>query len=302
MRPSLPKESYFEAALFYREKSGEMQDAARDFFLRQGIAEEELVFFDLLKRMKCGFYTRAWSRVKKTESNFIREREKRGAGLKGFRFKARLLGRKDWLDKWKLHYHIMPLGKRFTLVPLWEKKHYRPAGQRQALFLDPESAFGTGTHETTRLAAALMEGLSGKFKKVLDLGTGTGILSVAAVKLGAEKITALDCHAPSVATARLNFALNDCAASASGHFYEQALEKFRGREKVDLIAANIHSEVLIQNRERMLAWLRSGKYLIVSGILKKEFAAFAERFKAPRLRCLKKAAGRKWAAALYQKV
>lgn len=305
MRRRLPKESYFETELFYRDRSEIMREAVRDFFLSQGISENELVFCDLLKRMKCGFFTRSLSRVKKVERNFLRARKDRaaaGAVFKSARLKTRLLGRKDWLDKWKLHYHTMPLGKRFTLVPLWEKKTYQQRGKRQPLFLNPESAFGTGTHETTRLSVNLMEDRAGKFKSFLDLGTGTGILSVAAAKLGAEKITALDCHAPSVATARLNFALNNCQDQADGHFYEQDLEKFRCRSRTDLIAANILSEVLIRNREKMTAWLSPGKYLIVSGILRKEFPAFAEKFRSPRLRCLKKTAGRKWAAALYQKI
>src|SRR6185436_12087771 len=115
----------------------------------------------------------------------------------------------DWAEAWKVNFHPLRLGRRLMIVPAWLNPPLEP--EDIPIRIDPGMAFGTGTHPTTQLCLAAIEKHLRPGQAVLDLGTGSGILSVAAAKLGAGPILALDIDAEAVRVARENTALNGVA-------------------------------------------------------------------------------------------
>ncbi len=214
------------------------------------------------------------------------------AGLKAG---VRRLGKRDWLLRWQDYFHAMPLGRRFTVVPVWERKN---SAARTAIYLDPCGAFGSGAHETTRLMVAMMETLAGRFKSFLDIGTGTGILAVVARKLGAATVTGLDLDGPSVSAAKKNFRQNN---EAGGHFVCADILAFKRRVFYDLVAANFISADLIRCRRAIVAHVEKGGWLLVSGISLKNLPGFLRDFRPPSFHRVRILRSRSWAAVLYQR-
>ncbi len=237
-------------------------------------------------------YTRSKKKVAQ-----VRERY-RALGVKPFALKIKSLRKRDWFDKWKRDYHIKPLGAKFMIVPAWEKNKFKP-GRRKPLFLEPGSAFGSGYHETTRLMTRLLETLPRKPWSFLDVGCGTGILSVAAAKLGASKIVGFDNDRPSALVAAKNFRSNGCKG---GTFFCAQLKSLKVRETFDVVGANLLSRVLLELRRELFARVRPGGRLFVSGIAVQNFPSFKKGFRMAGLRCVKILRGRRWVAAHYLRV
>jgi ribosomal protein L11 methyltransferase len=213
---------------------------------------------------------------------------------------VRSLEEEDWANAWKQHYSILRIGKRSVIVPSWLEYEAQP--DDVVLHLDPGMAFGTGLHPTTQMCLALLEDRTTANQRVLDLGTGSGILAVAAAKLGAGPILALDNDPIAVAAAQENIERNGVAAivtaaegslgaagNAMGHwlsgdFGEGRGQKIENREQpaeslehgnskfsvlssFDLIVANLIAKVLILLANDIAAALAPGGTLISSGII-----------------------------------
>ena len=215
----------------------------------------------------------------------------------GISFASRGLKKKDWLFKWNEYFHIQPLGKKFVIVPMWERKKY-PQGLKgkRAIYIDPRGDFGSGTHATTRLVVLLMEELEGRFRDFFDIGTGTGILSLAAAKLGAKSVSGIDLHAHSVQTARLNLRAN----RVSGRIFRRNIRSYR-EKNFDLVCANLLSRTLLENKKKILGLVSPEKWLIVSGIGRQHLKNFRKNFKDGRFRCLKILQRNGWGALLYRR-
>ncbi len=169
----------------------------------------------------------------------------------------------DWANEWKKYFKPLRVG-RFLVKPTWEP--YEKTGDELIIELDPGMAFGTGTHETTRLCMERLEhfakGLSGA--SVLDVGCGSGILSIAAAKLGA-RVTAIDLDPVCVASAKENAARNGLSGAIDvrlGNLLDG------GYEETDLIVANIISDVIIAMAPAAARALKLGGVFISSGITK----------------------------------
>lgn len=283
-------DTYFEVSLSGKE-SPSAEENARRFFLSKKIPARQLARSGLVGRFRMSYYART-----RADGEILRRAFER-LPVKGLRFSLRRLGPRDWRDRWQKYFHVRNLGNRFTVVP-WREKMKFKRGRRIPLYLDPEGAFGTGFHETTRLTLGLMERLAGRFDTFLDLGTGTGILGVAAGRLGARGIQAVEKHGPSLKTARKNFRLNGIRADRC--FYG-GLEKFRAGRRFDLVCANLISSTLLAHRARISGWVKKGKYLAVSGLLRKEKERFLDLFARGTLRLLEERAGRKWTAFLFRR-
>lgn len=132
----------------------------------------------------------------------------------------------DWADSWKKYYKPIKTGKRIVIVPLWEK--YEPCDGEICVLMDPGMAFGTGTHETTRLCANLLETYLHPGDKMLDVGCGSGILAICAAKLGAESCFACDIDPNAVRVARENIEINKTPMSEPKfQIFSPAPKKFR---------------------------------------------------------------------------
>ena len=117
------------------------------------------------------------------------------------------LAEEDWANAWKRFYHPTHLGKRLVVCPSWEE--YTPTPEELVMTLDPGMAFGSGTHHTTRLCCELLEQLPVEHTRILDMGTGSGILSIAALMLGAQEAVGVDIDKVAVRTAAENAEVND---------------------------------------------------------------------------------------------
>ncbi len=169
-----------------------------------------------------------------------------------------------WAETWKEHFKPSRLGRRITVKPSWET--YASSPGEVVLTIDPGQAFGTGTHETTKMCLRFIEDVfedPGPPRTVLDLGTGTGILGIAAAMLGAERVLGIDVDPKAVETAAENGRVNGVA----GRFESAVTPLARIEETFDLVVANVLAEILADLKAEVGARCAPGGALVLSGIL-----------------------------------
>ena len=169
----------------------------------------------------------------------------------------------DWAESWKQYYKPVPLG-RITVVPAWEK--YEAKEGEVIVRMDPGMAFGTGTHETTRLVIRLMQDELKGGERLLDVGTGSGILSICASKLGAKSCNAYDIDPVAVKVARDNALADGCENITVGvSDLLKGVDLSKG--KYDFCVANIVADIIIRMLPDVKDYVKSGAPLILSGII-----------------------------------
>ncbi|HEY5594315.1 MAG TPA: 50S ribosomal protein L11 methyltransferase [Nitrospiria bacterium] len=186
--------------------------------------------------------------------------------------RTRELTEEDWTEQWKKGYTIRKIGRRLVIVPSW--KDYSPQPEEVVVTMDPGMAFGTGLHPTTRLCLIALEKYLKRGQRVLDVGTGSGILAIAAVKLGADSVNALDIESTAIEVAGRNVAENGVTDRVA--LYAGTLKEIG--EKIppaDLIVVNILAYTIIKMLPDLKAKLLPGGHIINSGILK-EYAPDVE--------------------------
>lgn len=175
----------------------------------------------------------------------------------------------DWAEEWKRFFHVLRAGEHMVVKPSWEP--FEALDGDVVVELDPGSAFGTGQHETTRLCLAALERTVAPGVEVLDLGAGSGILAIAAAKLGARRVVALDIDAETVPVAAENAQLNgveaqiEAAAGSVGADWPSTVEAPAGG--FDVVVANISSTVLVRLMLDIVERLRPGGRLLASGFI-----------------------------------
>ena len=175
-------------------------------------------------------------------------------------FDHTLIPEEDWNESWKKNFQPIDIGDRFTILPPWEKKKLN----RINLVIDPAMAFGTGHHSTTRSCLILMEHYAkgSQKRRFLDLGTGTGILAIAATQLGYQRVVAVDTDQSAVDATKKNIERN----------HVKGIEVLRGtienlNETYDFITANLISGVLILLAPSLATHLNPSGIAVLSGIL-----------------------------------
>ena len=169
----------------------------------------------------------------------------------------------SWADSWKEYYHTIRIGERLVIKPSWEEFTAEP--DDIVIELDPGMAFGTGLHATTRFCLELTEKRIQGGEKVVDVGTGSGILAISAARLGAAQVTAIDVDETAVQAARNNVIRNQVQDQVTvlnlnfNHMHEN--------EAVDLIMANLTAELVIEILPRVNRMLSPGGQFIASGIV-----------------------------------
>jgi ribosomal protein L11 methyltransferase len=166
-----------------------------------------------------------------------------------------------WRDGWKAYFKPTRIGRRTVVVPSWEQ--YAARRGDVVLRMDPGAAFGTGTHETTRLVLVELEARVRRGRPVLDVGCGSGILGIAALKLGASRVRAVDVDPVAVAVARDNARDNGVAS----RMRIDALPLSRVRGRFPLVLANIETRVLVPMADELAAHVAPRGTLVLSGIL-----------------------------------
>jgi ribosomal protein L11 methyltransferase len=175
---------------------------------------------------------------------------------------ARIVEEADWAEAWKEHFHVLHLGRRLVVKPSW-RKHHR-TGDEVVIDLDPGMAFGTGLHPTTRLCLQALEERSerGPLGRALDVGCGSGILAIAAVKLGATRVLGVDIDPIAIEATEANARHN------------RVNKRIRAREgsvptdegPFDLVLANLIAGILVELAKPLADELVPGGTLIASGI------------------------------------
>ena len=180
----------------------------------------------------------------------------------------RLLPEEDWKHAWKEHHHPVRVGRRLLILPTWSQA---PVGDRLPVILNPDMAFGSGTHPTTRLCLAALEDYLRPGQTVIDLGCGSGILSIAAARLGASQVYAWDIDPQAVQVARRNVSRNELSEIIQvkvGSLLEILAEGKQFTPTADLLLANILASTLEEMISTGLSRVVTvGGILILSGIL-----------------------------------
>lgn len=179
--------------------------------------------------------------------------------------------KKDWLAEWKKGFEPFALTRDHWVVPSWCQP---PAEASYSIRIDPGMAFGTGTHETTKLVAEELDHI-GTRTSLLDVGTGTGILAVLACQMGYSQVAATEIEEDSRRVANENFALNNVKLRLNEKQVEDLSEKF------DVVVANIIDGVLVRIQDALKARVKPGGRLVVSGIIKEREQDFLSGFKLP---------------------
>ena len=168
----------------------------------------------------------------------------------------------DWADSWKQYYKPIEIGNRLVVVPMWEKYDSKP--EQVIVKMDPGMAFGTGTHETTRLCATLLEKYVNENSTMLDVGCGSGILAICASKLGAKECYAYDIDPVAVKVANENVKDNECTNIECG---VSDLLKGVKEGKYDVITANIVADIIIRLLPDIGKFMHADTILVISGII-----------------------------------
>jgi ribosomal protein L11 methyltransferase len=249
------------------------------------------------------------SGVKNTLQTRIGELETYGIDPGDFSLEEALIDEEDWAESWKQYFKPIRVSERLTIRPTWEP--YEPGPGELVIDLDPGMAFGTGTHATTALCLRALDACVKGGEDVIDVGTGSGILAIGAVKLGARSVLALDLDPVAVASAKANAELNGLAdridvresdllgvlkgAEASGgHPVNVALP-------VDLVVANILAEIILRFIDDVHAALKPGGLYIASGIYINKEEAVRQGLEAANFEIVRRDEQEDWIAFTARK-
>ena len=205
----------------------------------------------------------------------------------------------DWETSWKKHYKTLAIGERLIIKPSWQD--YTATPEQVVIEIDPGMAFGTGQHATTRECLLALERHLRPGMVVLDLGTGSGILAIAAAKLGASRVLALEINPAAVAVARSNAEANgvsDLMAVALG-----TLPKYKTwRRNFDLVIANITARVIDELAEPLVCSLRPQGILIAGGIIEECLEGVSMRLEEAGARIIDILSDEEWRTIVAQSI
>ena len=201
----------------------------------------------------------------------------------------------DWNQEWKKHFKPFPVGKNFLIKPSWEE--IDEDTERKIIEIDPGMAFGTGTHATTLMCLEALENYLKEDDLVYDIGTGSGILAIAAGKLGANSI-GIDIDEDSVRTAKDNVKLNKCVDSVKiikGNLLNKAMDK------ADIIISNIIADAIINMSGNLNKFLKDSGIFIASGILENKKEEVVQALKANKFEILETSVMDEWLCIVARK-
>ena len=188
----------------------------------------------------------------------------------------------DWGETWKKYFKPLRVSRNIVIKPTWER--YTPVGRDIVVDIDPGMAFGTGQHASTRMCLQAIEDLLLSERgihpwRVLDVGTGTGILGISCAKLGAQRVVCVDSDKQAAEIAKENVAINDvedCVTVISR-------DVLTVHDTFDLIVANLTAKILIKLRPHLISILGHSGYLVISGIVEQNREDIAAHFMTPPL-------------------
>jgi ribosomal protein L11 methyltransferase len=207
--------------------------------------------------------------------------------------------REDWAESWKRHFKAIAIGQALLIKPSWIKRKAVPG--QAVVVLDPGLSFGTGQHPTTRfcleqLVAAKKQDTAAS---LLDMGTGSGILAIAGVKLGYQPVAAFDFDPAAVRVARANAQVNGVAARIRPTIQDLTRLPLNPARQFDVICANLICDLLVAERSRILARLKPGGRLVLAGILKTQFPSVRRAYQQVGLTLIARHAEHEWESGAF---
>jgi len=261
-----------------------------------------------------------WSREnRKAISTGLKRIRRCGLSIGSGRIVVAKVRREDWAESWKRHFKPIEIDDAILIKPSWSKRRARKG--QAVIVLDPGLSFGTGQHPTTMFCLNEIVGFlrnpstkscpSGgsasrpcrKTSSLLDLGTGSGILAIAAAKLGYSPVHALDFDPESVRAARANAHANHVLLKAKIRRRDVSKLPMRPGQRghgYDLVCANLISDLLIAQRRRMVAQLNPGGMLVLAGILASEFASVRKAYETLGLRLISRRVEKEWCSGSFR--
>ena len=227
------------------------------------IAHVDLIEQELLERDRTHSLIHVYIKQEKDALECV-EFIKARLDAEGIEYETSIVGvnEEDWANNWKQYYHTQRIGKRIIVTPSWEE--YTPVEGEVQMRLDPGMAFGTGTHDTTRLCLELLEEVVTPETRILDVGTGSGILSVGGVLLGAPSALGVDIDPVAVKVADENAEINgvtDKTEFVCGDLTDKVHGKF------EIVTANIVADVIIPLSSKIPQFMTDDGVYIASGII-----------------------------------
>ena len=204
----------------------------------------------------------------------------------------------DWANSWKAYYKPIKIGEKIVICPAWER--YTPAEGEIVIRMDPGMAFGTGTHETTRLVIRLLEKYTKEGQLMLDVGTGTGILAICASRLGADFCRAYDIDPTAVRVARENIkdsGLGNVTCDQSDLLKQVSLED----GPYDLVCANIVADIIIRMTPDVGKYMKDDAVLLASGIIAERCDDVVECFEQNGFKIVEKLTDNDWCGLAVMK-
>ena len=202
----------------------------------------------------------------------------------------------DWADNWKKYFKPFDVGDRLAICPTWEK--YTGSDSRKVLKIDPGAAFGSGTHETTRLCLEALEKYVSSGKRILDIGCGSGILSIAALLLGADSACGVDIDAAAVKTAKENGEINGFSEPKLTYLQGDLAGAVEG--KFDIITANIVADVIIRLLPDLRRYMSDGGVALLSGIISERSKEVERHIEENNFSIVKKSDNNGWACIVIK--
>jgi ribosomal protein L11 methyltransferase len=224
-----------------------------------------------------------------------------GVNIGAGRITVSKVRREDWAESWKRHFRPLVIGKSLMIKPSWSRR--QPVRGQAVVVLDPGLSFGTGQHPTTRfcLEELVASRRPGTRQTFLDIGSGSGILSIAAAKLGFAEVTGFDNDPEAIRVARANARVNQ--ASRLVHYAQKDLTQSRpARGRFDVICANLTHDLLVQARDRILAYLADGGCLVLAGILHTQFLLVHRAYRVPGLVLQRRQRVGEWESACFRRI
>jgi len=246
--------------------------------------------------------------VREKVSAGLRQIKSCGLKIGACKITASKVRREDWAESWKRHFKPITIGDLLLVKPSWSKK--RPRKNQAVIVLDPGLSFGTGQHPTTEfclreIVAAVCDRRKRRSqsaataKSFLDIGTGSGILAIAAVKLGYKPVRAIDFDPEAVRVAQANARVNSVLKKIKILRGDATKLSTKPARRFDLVCANLISNLLIAERKRIAAQLKHEGILVLAGILKSEFSGVQKEFEALGLQLISSSSKKEWRSGSF---
>jgi len=224
----------------------------------------------------------------------LRDLRRNGVNVGSGRLSQKSLPRENWAESWKRHFPPKEIGNALLVKPSWSKR--KPRRGQAEIVLDPGLSFGTGKHPTTEfcLREIVARRQPGTRQSFLDIGTGSGILALAAAKLGYAPVEAFDFDPVAVKSARRNAKANGLARNM--RIYQADITRLatRSPRHYSLVCANLQANLLLTEQRRLLARLAPRGVLVLAGILRSEFATVQASYELAGWRLVASAGDREW--------